>query len=75
MSAVIAREGAYSIDLLRISSSLSEPVFVSKKLPEQRSRPAQRPRIDIGKTHHSGVADFFGGKLRSKRKASDAESP
>ena len=56
------------------SSSLSEPVFVSKRLPEQRRRPAQRPRIDIGKTHHSRVADLLAGKLRSKRKASDAES-
>ena len=56
------------------SSSLSEPVFVSEKLPEQRHRPAQRPRIDIGKTHHSRVADLLAGKLRLKRKASDAES-
>ena len=37
------------------SSSLSEPVFVSERIPEQRRRPAQRPRIDISKTHHSGV--------------------
>ena len=29
------------------SASLSEPVFVSESLPEQRRRPAQRPRIDI----------------------------
>ena len=56
------------------SSSLSEPVFVSEKLPEQRHRSAQPPRIDIGKTHHSRVADLLAGKLRSKRKASDAES-
>ena len=56
------------------SSSLSEPVFVSERLPEQRRLPAQRPRIDIGKTHHSGVAELMAGKLRSKRKNSDAES-
>ena len=55
------------------SSSLSEPVFISEKLPEQRHRPAQRPRIDIGKTHHSRVADLLAGKLQSKRKASDVE--
>ena len=29
------------------SSSLSYPVFVSERLPEQRRRPVQRPRIDI----------------------------
>ena len=56
------------------SSSLSEPVFVSEGLPEQRRRPAQRPRIDISKTHHSGVAELLAGKLRSKRKTSNAES-
>ena len=56
------------------SSSLSEPVSVSEKLPEQRRRPAQRPRIDIGETYHSGVADLLAGKLRSKQKTSDAES-
>ena len=55
------------------SSSLSEPVFVSERLPEQRRRPAQRPRIDIIKTHHSGVAELLAGKLRSKRKTSNAE--
>ena len=56
------------------SSFLSEPVFVSEKLPEQRCRPAQRPRIDISKTHHSGVAELVAGKLRSQRKNSNAES-
>ena len=56
------------------SSSLSEPVFVSERLPEQRRGPAQRPRIDINKTHHSGVAELLAGKLRSKRKTSNAES-
>ena len=56
------------------SSSLSEPVFVSERLPEQRRHPAQRPRIDISKTHHSGVAEWLAGKLRSKRKTSNAES-
>ena len=56
------------------SSSLSEPVFVSERLPEQRRRPAQRPRIDISKTHHSGVAELLAGKLRSKRKTSNPES-
>ena len=50
---------------LESSSSLSEPVFVSEKLLEQRRRPAQRPRIDIGKTHHSRVAELLAGKLRS----------
>ena len=55
------------------SSSLSEPVFVSERLPEQRRRPAQRPRIDIGETDHSGVAELLAGKLRSKRKTFDAE--
>ena len=48
------------------SSSLSEPAFVSEKLPEQHRRPAERPFIDIGRTHHSGVADLLAGKLRSK---------
>ena len=56
------------------SASLSEPVFVSEKLPEQRRRPAQRPRIDISKTHHRGMADLLAGKLRSKRKTSNTES-
>ena len=56
------------------SSSMSEPVIVSERLPEQGRRPAQRPRIDIGKTHHSGVAELLAGKLRSKRKTSHAES-
>ena len=55
------------------SSSLSEPVFVSERLPEQRRRPAQRPPIDISKTHHSGVAELLDGKLRSKRKTSNAQ--
>ena len=56
------------------SSSLSEPVFVSERLSEQRRRPAQRPRIDTSKTDHSGVAELLAGKLRSKRKTSNAES-
>ena len=56
------------------SASLSEPVFVSERLPEQRRRPAQRPRIDISKTHHSGVAELLAGKLRSKRKISNTGS-
>ena len=56
------------------STSLSEPVFVSERLPEQRRRPAQRPRIDFSKTHLSGVAELLAGKLRSKRKTSNAES-
>ena len=47
---------------------------MSERLPEQRRRPAQRPRIDISKTHHSGVAELLAGKLRSKRKTSNAES-
>ena len=55
------------------SVSLSEPVFVSERLAERRRRPAQRPRIDIGKTHHRGVADLLSGKLRSKRKTSNTE--
>ena len=55
-------------------ASLSEPVFVSERLPEQRRRPAQRPRIDISKTHHSGVAELLAGKLRPKRKTSNSES-
>ena len=54
-------------------SSLSDSAFVSDKLPEQRRRPAQRPRIDIGKTHQCGVVDLLAGKLRSKRKTSGAE--
>ena len=56
------------------SASLSGPVFVSERLPEQRRRPAQRPRIDISKTHYRGVADLLSGKLRSKRKTSNTES-
>ena len=56
------------------SSPFSEPVFVSERLPEQRRCPAQRPRFDINKTHHSGVAELLAGKLRSKRKTSSAES-
>ena len=55
-------------------ASVSEPVFVSERLPEQRRRPAQRPRIDISKTHYRGVADLLAGKLRSKRKTSNTES-
>ena len=55
------------------SSSLGEPVYVSERLPEQRRRPAQRPRFDISKTHLSGVAELLAGKLRSKRKTSNAE--
>ena len=56
------------------SASLSEPVLVPERLSEQRRRPAQRPRIDISKTHHSSVAELLAGKLRSKRKTSTAES-
>ena len=56
------------------SASLSEPVFVSERLPQQRRRPAQRPRIDISKTHYSGVTELLAGKLRSKRKTSIAKS-
>ena len=56
------------------SSPLSEPVFVSEKLPKQRCRTALRPRIDIAKTHHSGMAHLLASKLRSKRKTSDAQS-
>ena len=56
------------------SASLSEPVFVSERLPEQRWRPAQRPRIDISETHHRGVAELLAGKWRSKRKTSNTES-
>ena len=59
---------------VKSSSSLSEPAFVSKKLPEPRRHPAERTRIDIGKTHHSGMADMLADKLRSKLKTSDAES-
>ena len=50
------------------SASLSEPVFVSERLPEQRRRPAQRPRINISKTHHRGVAELLAGKLRQSAK-------
>ena len=50
------------------SASLSEPVFVSERLP------AQRPRIDISKTYHRGVADLIAGKLRSRRRTSNTES-
>ena len=53
---------------------MSDPVFVSEKLPEKRRRLTQRPCIDIGKRHHSRVADLLTGKLRSKRKTSDAAS-
>ena len=56
------------------SASLSEPVFVSERLPEQRRRPAQRPRIDISKTHHRGVAELLAGKLRTKRNTPNTES-
>ena len=56
------------------SASMSEPVFVSERLPEQRRRPAQRPRIDISRTHHRGVADLLAAKLRSKRKTPNTES-
>ena len=56
------------------SASLSEPVFVSERLPEQRRRPAQRPRIDISKTHHRGVAELLAGKLRSRSKISNTAS-
>ena len=59
---------------VEFSSLFSEPVFVSERLPEQRRRPAQRPRIDISKTHHSGFAELLARKLRSKRKTSNAES-
>ena len=56
------------------SASVSEPVFVSERLPEQRRRPAQCPRIDISKTDHRGVADVLAAKLRSERKTSNTES-
>ena len=56
------------------SASLSEPVFVSERLPEQRRRQAQRPRIDISKTHQRGVAELLAGELRSKRKNSNTAS-
>ena len=56
------------------SASLSEPLFVSERLPEQRRRTAQRRRFDISKTHHRGMAELLAEKLRSKRKTSNAES-
>ena len=56
------------------SASLSEPVFVSERLPEQRRRPAQRPRIDISKTRHHGVAAVLAGRVGTKRKTSNTES-
>ena len=56
------------------SSSSSELVFVSEKLPEQRRRPAQCPVIDIGKMHHSGVAGLLASELQPKPKTSDVES-
>ena len=56
------------------SSLLSEPVFVSEKLPEQRRCPAQHSRFDIGKTRYNSMAELLAGKLRLKRKPSDAES-
>ena len=56
------------------SAPLSEPVFVSERLPQQRRRPAQRPRFDISKTHHRGVAELLAGKLRSKCKTSNTAS-
>ena len=56
------------------SSSLGEPVFISVKLPDQRRRPAEGPRVDIWKTHFSAKAELVTGKLRSKRKTCDAES-
>ena len=56
------------------SASLSEPVFASERLSEERRRPAQRPRIDISKTHHNGVAELLAVKLRSKRKTSNTAS-
>ena len=59
---------------VEFSSTVSEPAFVSEKLPEQRRRPLQRARIDIGKTHHSRVADLLAGKWRWKSKTFDAES-
>ena len=50
------------------SASLSEPVFVSERLPEQRRRPAQRPHIDISKTHHRGVAELLLGSCEQRAK-------
>ena len=57
------------------SSSLSEPVFVCRKgYPSNVVVLQSVPRIDISKTHHSGVAKLLAWELRSKRKTSNAES-
>ena len=56
------------------SSSISEPVFVPEKLPEQRLCPAQRPRVDVEKTQHAASAASLVNQLRSNRKPSGAES-
>ena len=56
------------------SSSVSAPGSISKKLPEQRRRTAQRPRIDLAKTQHGVSATLVADRLRSVRKPSDADS-
>ena len=56
------------------SSSLSELAFVPDKLPEQRRCPAQRPRLDIGKTQHGSAANFLADRLPSNPKIFVAES-
>ena len=55
------------------TSSLSELAFVADKLLEQRLCPAERPRIDIGKTQHSTAAKLLADRLRSNRKTPGPE--
>ena len=61
-------------DVVESSSSVSEPVFVTEKLPEQRRRPAQRPRIDLEKTLHAAPSAVDVGRLRSNRKPPGPEA-
>ena len=56
------------------SSSVSDPAFVSEKLPKRRFRPAQRPRNDVEKTQNAASAALLVDRLRSNPKLSGAES-
>ena len=49
---------------LESSSSKIEPIFIPKKLPEERRRPAEHSRIDILKAQHEASVFFVVDKLK-----------
>ena len=64
---------------VRLASNVETGVEVSvspktpDKLAPQRSQPAQKPRIDVGKTSKTAAAKALSAKLRSSRAGGSGE--